>query len=78
MILKKSYTNSPRVNCKICDTKKMEVPALASYQNNDLTEPELNWLKSLGPISETKILDLIGSIMNERDNKKNEYWGQIE
>jgi hypothetical protein len=43
---------------------------LLFINENDLSETELNWLKSLGSISETEILDLISSIMYERENKR--------
>jgi hypothetical protein len=33
---------------------------------NELSETKINWLKSLGPKSETDILSLIGTIMQER------------
>jgi hypothetical protein len=39
-------------------------------KENELSESEINWLKSLRPKSEIEMIDLIGSIMHERTNKQ--------
>ena len=39
---------------------------LSFLRANDLTEKEMNWLKSKGTLTESEVLKLIGQIMLER------------
>ena len=52
------------------NTKFSNDEILLFIRENELSESEIDWLKSLGPKSEIKIIDLIGSIMQERANKQ--------
>ena len=52
------------------NTKFSNNEILLFIRENELSESEIDWLKSLGPKSEIEIINLIGSIVHERANKQ--------